>query len=171
MGFFDNLKEKATDLAQTGVAKSKQQAESAKLKTANMGEEDAIKKAYVEIGKLYYAEKGMAPEGAYAAACEKITAARAAIEANNDRIAELKEATGVDEAEEAVADVVEDVKDAAGNVSEVMADVVEDVKDAVTDLADKVQQPAGQAEEAAQAAAEEAEAAAGEEAGEVKPEE
>ena len=90
MGFFDNFKEKATDLAQAGVAQSKLLAEIAKLKTANMGEEDTIKKAYIELGKLYYAEKGAAPEAAYAASCEKITAAKAAIEANNDRIAELK---------------------------------------------------------------------------------
>ena len=58
MGFFDNFKEKATDLAQAGVAQSKRLAEIAKLKTANMGEEDTIKKAYIELGKLYYAEKG-----------------------------------------------------------------------------------------------------------------
>ena len=90
MGFFDNFKEKAADLAQAGVAQSKRLAEIAKLKTANMGEEDTIKKAYIELGKLYYAEKGAAPEAAYAASCEKITAAKAAIEANNDRIAELK---------------------------------------------------------------------------------
>ena len=90
MGFFDNFKEKATDLAQAGVAQSKRLAEIAKLKTANMGEEDTIKTAYIELGKLYYAEKGAAPEAAYAASCEKITAAKAAIEANNDRIAELK---------------------------------------------------------------------------------
>ena len=90
MGFLDNFKEKATDLAQAGVAQSKRLAEIAKLKTANMGEEDTIKKAYIELGKLYYAEKGAAPEAAYAASCEKITAAKAAIEANNDRIAELK---------------------------------------------------------------------------------
>ena len=63
MGFFDNLKEtadtlkeKATDLAQSGVATSKRLAEIAKLKTANMAEEDTIKKAYIELGKLYYAE-------------------------------------------------------------------------------------------------------------------
>ncbi len=36
MGFFDNFKEKATDLAQAGVAQSKRLAEIAKLKTANM---------------------------------------------------------------------------------------------------------------------------------------
>ena len=45
MGFFDNLKgkadnlkDKATDLAQAGVAQSKRLAEIAKLKTSNMAE-------------------------------------------------------------------------------------------------------------------------------------
>ena len=97
MGFFDSLKanagalkDKATDLAQTGVAESKRLAEIAKLKTANLGEEDAIKKAYIEIGKLYYETNCAAPGEEYTAACEKITAAKANIEANNDRIAELK---------------------------------------------------------------------------------
>ena len=88
---FENLKDRATDLAQAGVAQSKRLAEIAKLKTANMAEEDAIKKAYIEIGKLYYAEKGATPDGAFAAACEKITASKAVIETNNERIAELKQ--------------------------------------------------------------------------------
>lgn len=87
----DNLKDRAADLAQAGVAQSKRLAEIAKLKMSNMAEEDAIKKAYLEIGRLYYAEQGAAPDGAYAAACEKITAARAAIETNKERIAELKQ--------------------------------------------------------------------------------
>lgn len=88
---FDSLKDRATDLAQAGVAQTKRLAEIAKLKVSNMGEEDTIKKAYLEIGKLYYAEQGTAPDGAFAAACERVTAAKAAIEANNDRIAELKQ--------------------------------------------------------------------------------
>ena len=86
----DALKDKATDLAQASVAETKRLAEIAKLKTANMAEEDAIKKAYVELGKLYYAEHGATPDGAYAAACEKITASRALIETNKERIEELK---------------------------------------------------------------------------------
>ena len=94
MGFFDNFKEKATDLVQAGAAQSKRLAEIAKLKTANMAEEDAIKKAYLDLGKLYYAEKGATPDAAYAASCEKITASRAAIETNNERLAELKEKGG-----------------------------------------------------------------------------
>jgi len=90
MAFLDDLKEKALDLAQTGVAKSRQLAEIAKLNIANTGEEDTIKKAYIEIGKLYYAERGAAPEAAYVALCEKITAAKVNIEENKNRIAELK---------------------------------------------------------------------------------
>lgn len=92
MAFFDfeTIKDKAKDLAQTGVSKSKQLGEIAKLNLANVGEEDAIKKAYIEIGKLYYAERGMAPEAAYTALCEKITAAKVNIEENKNRIEEIK---------------------------------------------------------------------------------
>ena len=139
MGFFDNLKEKATDLAQAGVAQSKRVAEIAKLKAANLGEEDNIKKAYVEIGKLYYAEKGLSPEGAYAAACEKITAAKAAIEANNDRIAALKVDSGNPEVvAEAQAVIVDDgeitVDDFADDMKEAVEDFVDDVKEEVKEI-------------------------------------
>ena len=108
---FDDMREKVTDLAQSGVAKSKQLAEIAKLKTSNMGEEDTIKKAYLELGRLYYAERGAAPEGAYAAACGRISQAKAAIETNNARIAELKAQGCVEEEAESVTTepVVEDV--------------------------------------------------------------
>ena len=75
MGFFDSLKanasvlkDKATDLAQTGAAESKRLAEIAKLKSANLSEENAIKKAYVEIGKLYYEQMAAAPGEDFAAA-------------------------------------------------------------------------------------------------------
>ena len=87
---FDSLKDRAVDLAQAGMAQSKRLAEIARLKMDNMSQQDAIKKAYVEIGKLYYAERGLSPDGAYAAACERVTAARAAIESNKTRIDELK---------------------------------------------------------------------------------
>ena len=90
MAFFDAFKDKAIDLAQTGVAKSKRLAEIAKLNLANASEEDEIKKAYIEMGKLYYAERGMAPEAAYAALCEKVTAAKVNIEENKARIEDLK---------------------------------------------------------------------------------
>lgn len=117
MAFFDkldNLKEKAVDLAQSGAAKSKELAEIGKLKLNNAAEEDTIKKAYIEIGKLYYAERGMTPDVAYAAQCEKITASKAAIEANNARIEALKaddDDQRIEETAEKVEDVVEAVEE------------------------------------------------------------
>lgn len=135
MDFINDLQERATDLAQSVVATSKRLAEIAKLKASNMAEEDTIKKAYVELGKLYYAEHGATPDGAYAAACEKITAARAAIETNNDRIAELK-ATA--EAEGEIIDVTpEAAQEPESNVTE--ADIVPEEPAAEAPAADEEQ--------------------------------
>lgn len=123
---FDSLKDKATDLAQAGVAQSKRLAEIAKLKMANMAEEDAIKKAYIEIGKLYYAEKGATPDGAYAAACERITASKALIETNNERIGELKQPGDPEpEAEETEVVVTVEVEPAEEAPAETAAPVEE----------------------------------------------
>lgn len=106
MDFLNDLKERAADLAQAGaelaqagVAKSKQLAEIGRLNVNNASEEAAIRKAYTEIGKLYYAERGMAPDVAYQALCEKVTASKITIEENKARIAELKEAGGVTDEE------------------------------------------------------------------------
>lgn len=100
---FDSLKEKAKDLAQTSVAKAKELTDTAidkskeltevgKLKVQNASEQEAIKKAYLELGKLYYAERGAAPEAAYAALCQQITEAKGRIEYNNERINDIKSA-------------------------------------------------------------------------------
>ena len=97
MAFFDELRDKTMDLAQAGMAKSRQLMDIAKLNLANTSEEDAIKKAYIEIGKLYYAERGMAPEGAYVTLCEKITAAKQRLEENKAKIAEIKRAGNIND--------------------------------------------------------------------------
>ncbi len=98
---FDEMRNRARDLAQTGVAKAKQftdtgvakgkeLTEIGKLKVQNATEQDTIKKAYVEIGKLYYAERGTSPETAYTVLCQQITQCMNNIEKNNARIADLK---------------------------------------------------------------------------------
>lgn len=100
---FNNLKEKAKDLAQTGVARAKEFTDSAvdigkdlteigKLKVQNASEQDAIKKAYLELGKLYYAERGAAPEAAYAALCQQIADSKSRVEYNLERINDIKAA-------------------------------------------------------------------------------
>ena len=106
MAFFDNLKEKAAgladkakELADTGMSKAKELSEIGKLKVQNANERDAIRKAYLEIGKLYYAENSAAPGGAYVELCQKITDAKARIDYNNERIADMKAAGGLSDEE------------------------------------------------------------------------
>lgn len=83
---------KAKELADTGAAKAKELTEIGKLKVQNSTEQEAIRKAYSELGKLYYAERGSAPEAAYADLCQRITDALARISYNNERIADIKAA-------------------------------------------------------------------------------
>lgn len=104
---FDDLKKKAAELAQTGAAKSRQLAAIAKLKAANLGEEDAIRKAYIELGKQYFAMYGQHPEDEFVAACTIIKEAQATIAANNDMIKDIKERAESGAADEIVIDDVD----------------------------------------------------------------
>ena len=96
---------KAKELADTGAAKAKEITEIGKLKVNNSAEQEAIRKAYSELGKLYYAERGSAPEAAYASACQRITDAMARISYNNERIADIKAAGQFTDAEVEAAEV------------------------------------------------------------------
>jgi hypothetical protein len=113
----NDLAQQASDLAQQGAARSRQLASIAKLKAANLGEEDTIRKAYSELGKIYFAKYGEHPEDEFAAACETIVEAQAAIAANNAIIEELTakkepdvevEIVEVEEAEEPAAEECEE---------------------------------------------------------------
>lgn len=90
---------KAKELIDAGVAKTKEITEIGRLKVENASEQEVVKKAYLEIGKLYFAERGMAPEAPYTALCEKIAASKAKIEYNEERIADIRAASGVAETE------------------------------------------------------------------------
>lgn len=96
---FDTLKNRVTELAQGGVAKAKQLTEIAKLKINSASEQDAIRKAYAELGKLYFAERGLDPDPAYAALCAKIVESREHIAYNEERIADIKRAGDVTDAD------------------------------------------------------------------------
>ena len=96
---------KAKELADTGAAKAKEITEIGKLKVQNSTEQEAIRKAYSELGKLYYAERGSAPEAAYADLCQRITDALARISYNNERIADIKAAGQLSDGEVEAAEV------------------------------------------------------------------
>lgn len=106
---------KAKELADTGVAKAKEVSEIGKLKVQNSTEQEAIRKAYSELGKLYYAERGSAPEAAYADLCQQITDALARISYNNERIADIKAAGQISDDE---ADAAEEAVDAEAGAEE-----------------------------------------------------
>ena len=58
----DAIKEKVGTIAQAGVAQTKKVATIARLKTDNMAQQDAIRKAYLAIGRLCYAKYKDAPD-------------------------------------------------------------------------------------------------------------
>ena len=100
---------KAKELANAGAAKAKELSEIGKLKMQNSTEQEAIRKAYFNLGKLYYAEHGSAPEAACAELCQGITDSLARISYNNERIADIKAAGRTSDSE---ADVAEEPVDA-----------------------------------------------------------
>ena len=96
---------KGKELAAEGAAKAKELTEIGKLKVENATEQEAIKKAYAEIGQLYFAAHADDAEEPYAALCEKILASKAKIEYNLDRIADIKAAGNLND--EDIADICE----------------------------------------------------------------
>ena len=84
------IADKSAEVAKLVAMKAELLAKKAKLSADIAGERGSLRRKYQELGKLYYAEHGATPDAGYAAACEKITAAKAIIQANNDRIAQLK---------------------------------------------------------------------------------
>ena len=96
---FDAIMSKISEVAQSGVAKAKDLAEIAKLKVNNATEKDAIKKAYTEMGKLYFAQHADDPDPEFAALCAKVVECKERIIYNDERIADIKSADGITDAD------------------------------------------------------------------------
>lgn len=116
MAFFDSidsLREKATEAAQIAARKTKKLAEIAKANVSIYSEEDKIKKAEMELGKLYYRDYAVGEEmdaAEYLPWCRKIDEAKQTIADLQDYIEELK-AEQVQMENEADADI-DDVTEA-----------------------------------------------------------
>ena len=102
---FEALKNKMTEVAQGGVSKAKELMEISRLKVNNAAEADAIRKAYAEIGKLYFARHGMDPDPAYAALCARIVEGKERIAYNDERITDIKSAANLGDDDLAAMDV------------------------------------------------------------------
>lgn len=81
--------EKGSTLAQTGLGKAQQVGSMAKLKAANLSEEETLRRAYQELGKLYFEKHGAAPEADFLGVCATIDEALATIQINQAKLDEL----------------------------------------------------------------------------------
>ena len=89
----DSIREKATDAARAAAKKTKQLAEIAKVNISIYSQEDKIKKAYAELGKLYYRDYVVGEErdeAEYLPLCRKIDEAKQTIADMQDYIDEIK---------------------------------------------------------------------------------
>lgn len=119
----DSLYGIASDAAQAAARKTKQLAEIAKANLSIYAEEDKIKKAQVELGKLYYRDYVLGEEqdeAEYLPWCQKIDESKQTIADMRDYIDELKsgrveitEDDVVVVAEEAPAEAAAPAEDAA----------------------------------------------------------
>ena len=119
---FNNIKSKVMDsinkaadttrdLADKATDKAKDVSRIAKLTLEINSEKEVIRKAYAEIGKLYYETHKDEPEGFFIQLCDEVTLAQENIAAKEAEIAALKAGDGQDdddsitvEFEEVVAD-------------------------------------------------------------------
>ena len=96
MAFFDSIdsiREKAAEAAQTAARKTKKLAEIAKANVSIYSEEDKIKKAQQELGKLYYRDYVVGEEmdeAEYLPWCQQIDEAKQTIADLRDYIDDLK---------------------------------------------------------------------------------
>ena len=90
---FDAFKEKAAEVAMSAAKKTKQLAEISKANIAIYSLEDKIKKAEMELGRLYYRDYAVEEDrdiAEYLPWCRKIDEAKRSIADLRDYIDELK---------------------------------------------------------------------------------
>ena len=99
---FEAAKNMAVEAAQTAAAKAKELAAVAKANIAIYAEEDKVKKAEIELGKLYYRDYAVGEEldtAEYLPWCQKIDESKKLIEELKDYIDSLKQDEAVAEEE------------------------------------------------------------------------
>ena len=91
MDAITNLRERGAEYAGAAMDKTKDAARLARLTVAQSGEKEALKKAYIELGKAYYEEHRADAEGLYAQLVEEVDAVNARIAEMQAEIDSLKD--------------------------------------------------------------------------------
>ena len=90
MSLFTDVVNKASEYEAVGGKEATKAMKIARLKFDNSSAESEIQKLYAKIGEIYYAQNGLSPESGLEAICDKITALKTVINANNTAINEVK---------------------------------------------------------------------------------
>jgi ElaB/YqjD/DUF883 family membrane-anchored ribosome-binding protein len=155
---FDKIIKMANDVADKSVSfakkaadKAVQTAKIAKLNAEIVSEKDKVKKAYQEIGKIYYHLHKDDPEADFTGAFEALEAAIGNIKQKNADIKALK-SDGLEDI------VCPDAEDA--DIDELIDEVDEEAEEVATEAEEAVEEAAEAVEEAAEEVAEEVKEAA-----------
>ena len=143
MAFNDSLealKKLAADVAQAATKFTKSAATVTKANIGILSEQEKLKKAYAELGKLYYRDyiTGEEPDDAeYMPLCEAITEATKAIEDLKTKAEEAKNPKEAPEAEETVEEAAEEVAESvAEDVDKAAEDLNKDLDELAKNLED-----------------------------------
>ena len=125
---FESIINALTDVAQTAANKAKSLTAIAKSNISLLGEQDKLKKAYAELGKLYYRDyiTGEEPDDAeYLPLCDRITELVKGIQELRENIDQAKAKPERQESEEEL----EELKEELADLDEELSDLEEEFAD------------------------------------------
>ena len=157
---FETARSFARDAAQNAVEKAKGLASIAKANLSIYAEEDKVKKAQLELGKLYYRDYAVGEEmdaAEYLPWCQKIDESKKLIAELKDAIAATREAAAEKSAAVSadVDQIVEEVKKTADELSQKVEETVQQIEIVVNDAPEAPAEPETPAEPEAPAEPEE----------------
>lgn len=87
---WNDWKETTMNLARVGAAKAREVGEAARIRLDNLGEEENLRKIYLEIGRLYVSLHQDSPEEPYAELFQRLEESREKIRENERRLENLR---------------------------------------------------------------------------------
>jgi len=156
MSFFDKFRTRAgnvagaaSDVAKNAAKQTRNLASVGRLKLAITSEEDKMKKAYTELGRLFFRDYEAQTEAdmeEYQPWIDKIADAKAQIARLNDEIVKVRteepaEEAPAEEIQEAAEEVVEEAAEAAEEAADAVEETVEEVVEAAADAVEEAPAP------------------------------
>ena len=145
MDAISGLRERGAEYAGIAMDKTRDATRLARVSVALSSEKEALKKAYIELGKAYYEEHHADAEGLYAQLVEEVDAVNARIEEMQSEIDALK--ASLRPGESTFEDVVSQDEDDGEDISvEITVDLSDDPEAPAEEPEAPVEEPAAQPE-------------------------